>query len=130
VTEANRIANAREELTRAEECLREARTLQAAGLAFGAVSRAYYAVFHAVRALLFSAGLEVKSHRGAVSLLGEHFVKTGRISVELGRTVAHLQRDREDADYAAGAVFTQAQAAQMITDAEYVLRDAERVLST
>ena len=128
MTDANRVANARDELARAEECVREARTLQAAGLSFGAASRAYYAVFHAVRALLFSVGLEVKSHRGAVSLFGEHFVKSGRISAELGRTVAHLQRDREDADYATEAVFTVAQVAQMIGDAERFLAEAERVL--
>jgi len=62
VTAENRARNAREELERAETCLQEARALHAAAFPYGAVSRAYYAVFHASRALLFSIGLETRSH--------------------------------------------------------------------
>ena len=128
MTEENRAANAAEELARAEDCLEEARTLRAAGLRFGATSRAYYAVFHAARALLFSAGLEVVSHRGTVSLLGANFVKTGRLSPELARTVAHMQRDREDADYGTAAVFTDAQTEKLVADAERFVVEARRLL--
>jgi hypothetical protein len=128
VTDANCAANAAEELARAEECLKEARALHVAGLPFGVASRAYYAVFHAVRALLFSAGLEMKSHRGTLSLLGEHFVKPGRLTAELARTAAHMQRDREDADYATGTVFTDTQVAQMVSDAERFVAEARRLV--
>ncbi|HEY3359422.1 MAG TPA: HEPN domain-containing protein [Polyangia bacterium] len=128
MTDANCAANAAEELARAEECLKEARALHVAGLPFGVASRAYYAVFHAVRALLFSAGLEMKSHRGTLSLLGEHFVKPGRLTAELARTAAHMQRDREDADYATGTVFTDTQVAQMVSDAERFVAEARRLV--
>lgn len=56
-----------------------------------------------------------------VSLIGEHFVKTGRLSTHMGRTLAHLQRDREDADYAIGAVFTPVEADAAISEAERFL---------
>jgi uncharacterized protein (UPF0332 family) len=128
VTGANRDANAAEDLGRADECLKEARALQAAGLPFGVASRAYYAAFHAVRALLFSAGLELRSHRGALSLLREHFVKPGLLSADLARSIAHMQRDREDADYATGTVLTAEQAAQSIVDAERFIAEARRLL--
>jgi uncharacterized protein with beta-barrel porin domain len=42
-------------------------------------------------------GLEPSTHRGVVHLLGDHFVKTGVLSAELGRLVSRMQRDREDA---------------------------------
>ena len=127
MTGENRRRNTLDELSRADMCLREARALLEAGLPFGATARAYYVVFHASRALLFSIGLEVASHRGVVSLLGEHFVRPGRLSAELGRLVSRMQRDREDADYATGAVFTEHEAVRAIADAESFL-DASRAL--
>ncbi len=129
MTGPNREENARGELARADECLQEARSLATAGLPYGATSRAYYAVFHAARALLFSLGLEVKSHRAALSLLGEHFVKTGRISPDLGRLASHLQRDREDADYDPGTLVTGDQATRTVADAERFVDEARRLLT-
>jgi uncharacterized protein (UPF0332 family) len=129
VNSANQAGNAADELSRAAACLEEARTLLAADLRFGAVSRAYYAAFHAVRALLFSKGLEVRSHRAAFGLLSEHFVKPGRFSAELARSAAHLQRDREDADYMTAAVVTAEQARSTVADAARVLDEATKLLA-
>jgi uncharacterized protein (UPF0332 family) len=129
MTGPNRERNASAELSRAEECLREAKALQSAGLPYGATSRAYYAIFHAARALLFSLGLEVKGHRGALSLLSEHFVKAGRLSPEMGRLAAHMQRDREDADYDPGTLVTEAHARKSVIDAESFLAEARALLS-
>lgn len=128
MTGENQRRNALEELARAATCLTEARALHAAGLPYGAASRAYYVVFHAARALLFSLGLEVKTHAGVVAMIGEHFVRPGRLSAEHGRLVSRMQRDREDADYAAGAVFTAGEAARMIADAETFLSEARRLI--
>ena len=63
MTNENRQRNARDELERAATCLREARALAQASLPYGAASRAYYCVFDAARALLFSAGLEAPAPR-------------------------------------------------------------------
>jgi uncharacterized protein (UPF0332 family) len=127
MTGENRRRNAEEELARAETCLREARTLRSAGLPFGAASRAYYAVFHGAQALLFSIGIETRSHKGLVAMLGDHFVKPGRLSAHMGRLVSRMQRDREDADYATGAVFTDQEASEMIASAEAFLSEARRL---
>jgi uncharacterized protein (UPF0332 family) len=128
VTNENRRQNALDELLRAETCLREARALHDAELPYGAASRAYYVVFHAAVALLFSVGLEARTHKGVVTLLGEHFVRPGRLSSDMGRLVSRMQRDREDADYAPGAVFTAAEASQMIAAAAAFLAEARRLI--
>jgi len=138
--------NAAEELTRAGACLDEAKILRAANFPYGAASRAYYAVFHAARALLFSIGIETKTlvehlglrnacgvlrpkpHQGTVGLLSEHFVKTGHLSPEMARLISRMQRDREDADYMTGAVFTDDEARELIADAERFLVHAKQVL--
>jgi uncharacterized protein (UPF0332 family) len=125
----NRRQNAHDELTRADTCLKEARALQGAALPYGAASRAYYAVYHAASALLFSIGIEARTHKGVVSTLGEHFVRPGRLSSEMGRLVSRVQRDREDADYARGAVFTGEEASRMIADAESFIAEARRLIA-
>ncbi len=127
MTGANQRQNTADELARAEMCLAEARALRDAALPYGAASRPYYAVFHAATALLLSVGLEARSHKGVVALLGEHFVRPGRLSSRMGRLVSRMQRDREDADYAPGAVFTGDEAAQMIADAEAFFAEVRRL---
>jgi uncharacterized protein (UPF0332 family) len=129
VTKDNQRSNAQAELVRAQATLLEARTLAAASLPYGAASRAYYAVFHAVRALLFSVGLEVRSHRDAFNLLAEHFVRPGLLTTDLARLAAHLQRDREDADYMTAAVIADGEAAAMVADAERFIEAAHQLLT-
>lgn len=128
MTGENRKGNARTEMERAETCLAEARHLQGADLPYGAASRAYYVVFHAARALLFSIGLERKSHGGVVNLLSEHFVRPGHLAPELARLLSRMQADRHDADYFVQAVFTPAEGAKALADAERFLETARRLL--
>lgn len=42
-----------------------------------AVSRAYYAMFYAVEALLLTKKMSFSSHKAVISAFGEQFVKTG-----------------------------------------------------
>jgi uncharacterized protein (UPF0332 family) len=130
VTRDNRRRNALDELQRADVCLREARALHVAALPYGAASRDCYAVFHAARAMLVSVGLEARTHKGLVSMIGDHFVRPGKMSPELGRLVSRMQRDREDADYATGAVFTEAEVSRMVADAETFLAEARRLIES
>lgn len=60
--------------------------------------------------------------------MGEHFVKPGALTPELGRLLSRLQRDREDADYVAGAVFTAAEAQEIIAGAASFLAAAEQLV--
>jgi uncharacterized protein len=130
VTGENQRRNAQEEIARAETCLKEAQALQSAGFPYGAVSRAYYAVFHAARALLFSLGLEAKTHKAVVSLVGEHFVRTGALPPAMGRLISRMQRDREDADYEPAAVFTGEEAETLIAGAWRFLEESKRIVRT
>ena len=92
------------------------------------MSRAYDAVFHAAPALLFSVGLEARSHKGIASLVGAHFVHPGRLPSTMGQLVSRMQRDCEDADYATGAVFTQEEASTTVADAEAFLEQIRRII--
>ena len=64
-----------------------------------AANRLYYALFHAMLALLISDGHNVKSHRGVMALFGEHYVKSGIFSKEDGALFSDLVIMRDNADY-------------------------------
>ena len=62
-------------------------------------NRLYYALFHAVSALLIHDGHKVGTHKGAVMVFGQHYVRTGIFSPQEGRFYSQLQTMREKADY-------------------------------
>lgn len=117
MTDENRRENIRLELARAEELFGAARALVVAGFASDAVSRAYYAVFHLIRAALLSRGLEPRSHGGALRLLNTELTRKGHLPA-FSKLVSGLQRSREAADYEAAVSFTLAEAEAALADAE------------
>lgn len=99
MTQDNKREAIRIELERSAQCLDEARILLGASRPEGATSRLYYALYHVVVALLLTEGIEPRTHSGVVSLLGQHFVRTGRMSAEDARLLARIQKYRHEADY-------------------------------
>ena len=87
------------ELEKAERTFAEQEVLRKAGLWSTLANRLYYALFHAVSALLVSEGHEVGTHKGAVIRFQQYFVKTKLFSVEDGRFYSQMQTMRENADY-------------------------------
>ncbi len=90
MTDENRKRNVADALARAREAGLAAEALLAAGLHRDAVSRAYYAAFHHIRALLFARGLEPRSHRGAFQLLHREYMKPGLLPSVAGWQLAGL----------------------------------------
>ena len=91
--------SSRAELSLAEEELAIADSLLQAGFARVALTRAYFAVFHAARARLYASGFEPRTHGGVHHLFNLHFVKTARFDPGASRLLARLQKYREEADY-------------------------------
>jgi len=86
-------------LLRAEKALRSAKILEEDGELEDAVSRAYYAMFHAARAILFSKGVKAKTHRGTISLFGEKIVKEGVLRREFADMLRKALDLRQKSDY-------------------------------
>jgi len=51
------------------------------------VNRLYYSCFYAVSALLVRDGLSSLKHAGVRSLFKRHYVRTGKVPMELARSV-------------------------------------------
>ena len=62
-------------------------------------NRLYYAVFHAVSALLISRNIQVGTHKGASIRFHQDFVAAGVFSPEAGHMYSRLQQLREEGDY-------------------------------
>ena len=63
------------------------------------VNRLYYAAYYAASALLIAYEIRVKSHEGCIHQFNLHFVKTGLVSLEMGRLFSTLFDMRLTGDY-------------------------------
>lgn len=95
---------AQELMAKAIQATVPAKLLLEAGDADGACNRAYYAMFDAARAALFTSGAAIrpeiaKTHNGLISAFSLHLVKTGRVSVDLGKALNKAEELRLIADY-------------------------------
>ena len=91
-----------------------------------AVNRAYYAVFHAGKALLYSIGRDAKTHSGLISEIGFHLVEKGIIEKRYGMILRRLFESRETSDYVVGAVFLEEEVKKMLENADSFLQMAEK----
>jgi len=128
VNEINKKLNVENEWKKVIEALSEARLLFEKDHPGGSISRAYYAVFHAGRSLLFSEGLETRSHQGLGRLFSLHFVKTGRFDARFSRILSKAQKYREEADYSADYVFTIGDAGERLKEVGEFISAAENFL--
>jgi len=88
--------------------------------------QAYYAMFHAARALLYSEGYREKSHyclRIAVEAL---FVSTGKISEKFIDALQTAKQMRENADYEEN--FSEVGAKKLVQLTEEFLEEAKKIL--
>jgi uncharacterized protein (UPF0332 family) len=106
MTKNNRIENIALELEQGDEALKESMVLLEHNLPKGALARIYYSLFHYVKALLFSLGLEAKTHDGTSHLFNLHFIKKGLLPAHFGKTLSRLQKYRELADYDPACLFS------------------------
>lgn len=86
-------------LDRATETLQEIEIHLENGLFNTAINRLYYASYYAATALLLYNDIKASTHSGVRQMLGLHFVKTGKISSDLGKVFTDLFDKRHASDY-------------------------------
>jgi len=86
-------------LRRARETLEEAQIMGSIGHWNACANRLYYAAFYAVSALLVKEGLTATKHSGVKALFNRHYVKTRKVSKEMGRLYSRLFDLRQEGDY-------------------------------
>lgn len=87
------------EIEKAKKIFSQIESLAALGYWDNVAGRLYYALFHAVSALLIRDGHRVTTHRGVVASFGQYYVRTGVLSLIDGKLYSQLQTMREKSDY-------------------------------
>ncbi|HMR68458.1 MAG TPA: HEPN domain-containing protein [Anaerolineae bacterium] len=108
-------------LDRAHQDLQAAKSNFEQGFYGVTVTRAYYAMFYSVSALLASKGLSRRKHSGVISAFGEYFVKPGLIETEFAKMLGNAFTARLGSDY--DLLFTVEP-----TLAEGILQDAQQFI--
>lgn len=104
-------------VSKAKQKLAAARDLLAAGHWDDASSRAYYAAFHAVTAVLLARGLTFSSHGQLIGAFNRECVKTGEFTRADSRVLRRLAEDREIGDYGVSLPVDEAAARLDVEDA-------------
>lgn len=117
-------------LKRSQQHLKSARDLLQNDDLADSVSRSYYAIFQAARALLAIVSLDSRKHSGVVSLFNRHFIKTGKLDKRWGVVLKDARRSREMADYTELAEFSREDTEEQIGDAEGFIRAVEDLIAT
>lgn len=125
---------ARDLMAKAVQAAASAKVLLDTGDADGACNRAYYAMFDAARAALLASGSLVnpdigRTHSGLISAFSLHLVKTGRVSVELGKSLNKVEELRLVADYK-GDPIEQTDAAWAVNQAQMFVQAMQAIFMT
>ncbi len=116
-------------MAQAAETLHEAHILIAEHAGRGAVSRAYYAMFYAVLALLATKGLGSSKHSGTISLFDREFVKPGDLPKELSRALHMAFERRQQTDYGELIQLDEPAATRVIEEAEMFIEKVRDYLT-
>lgn len=93
-----------------------------------AASRAYYAVFYSLEAVLLTQSLVFSKHSGVIAEFNRRFVKTAIFPREFSKKIARLFRERQVGDYEFDLSVSQEDAAQGIQDAQTVVSAVRQYL--
>lgn len=87
-----RLERAKEDLSDAEYNYKDSRYLNAN-------NRAYYSIFHAIRAILALERIDFKRHKDVLAYFNQYYVNTEKFPKIMGKKIAQARKVREDSDY-------------------------------
>ena len=118
--------NRKEEMIQLEKqqattALAEAEVLIQNSFYNGAISRMYYACYHATSALLLTRNIAPKTHKGTVSELNKYFVSDGSFEKGQSEFYSYLLQQRMKSDYNSILSMTKEKAEELMLSAkEYI----------
>lgn len=92
------------------------------------INRSYYAIFHAVRALLALDEVDFKKHSGVISYFQQHYIKTKKLDNDLSNILVTASTIRNQSDYNDFFVVSRESAGQQLTNADRFIKEIELYL--
>lgn len=111
-----------------KEKLESADILLKNGMYKDPVSRSYYAMFSAARALLATKGLDSSKHSGIIPLFNQYFVKSHVAGKTMGKLLAEAREARETGDYHDFVTISKEEAQEQLETAKVFIQEIEHIL--
>ena len=117
-------------IDKAQECLKDAKTLISSGSYASSANRSYFCIFHALQAVLCTIGFSSKKHSGNISEFRKSFIKTGKFPVKYSDVIGNAFNTRTKSDYDIHYIIVKADVEKQLKDAEDFLTDVEAYLKS
>lgn len=101
------------------ECLAAAEHLLASEDYKSAANRSYYAIFHAMRAVLAFDEIDMKHHSGIISEFRRIYIKSGIFDMKLSQIISVLFDIRTDSDYDDFFIISKEEVDEQIKNAQF-----------
>ncbi len=99
VPDNNKIALSNHRLENAKEDYLTAVDMVKSGHYKSANNRAYYSIFHSIRAVLALEGIDFKKHSAVISHFNQYYIKTGKIENKFFKLISDANLIRNESDY-------------------------------
>ena len=116
-------------LEQAKENLEEAIALLDINKFKGASNRAYYAIFHAIKAILALEETDFKKHSSVIAYFNKNYINTEVFPKELGKRVSIARFFREKSDYVDFYIITKEECEEQIKTAEELIELVEKYIN-
>ena len=128
LTDDERMTLVANRVQRSHETWRETEGIINSGYWYAAANRMYYACYYMVSALLLKDGHNAHTHGGTIGLFGQHYVKTGKVSSDLGRFYSQLFELRQTGDYDDWKIITEEDVKPLVPSAIHFLDTIEALI--
>lgn len=91
-------------------------------------NRAYYAIFHALRAVLVFDDFDSSKHSGVIAEFRRRYIKEGIFPVKMSRMIGSAFTIRNASDYDDMFIVSRTDTEEQIANAEYIYEEIERYL--
>jgi uncharacterized protein (UPF0332 family) len=115
-------------LERAEETLKEAKLLAENEHWNTVANRLYYACYYGTIGLFVKYDFSASTHSGVKTLLGQHFIKTQILSLELGKLYNDLFNKRQEGDYQDFQKFNREAIEPLIAEVEKFIKEIRELI--
>lgn len=88
----------------------------------GSINRSYYAIFHAIRAILALDVFDSKKHSGIIAFFQKNYVSTGKFEVDYSKIVRNAFSIRNRSDYDDFYIVSRSEAEQQLANAKAFLQ--------
>ena len=117
-------------LEQAKENLEEAEALFNINKYKGANNRAYYSIFHAIKAIIALEQIDFKKHSSVIAYFNKEYINKNVFPRELGKRVSDARFYREKSDYVDFYIVTKEESLEQIKTAKTMIEKAEEYINS